>query len=423
MAILKGNCLVAQSGGPTSVINASACGVIQEAFKSGEIDRVYGALHGIAGVLNEDLFLFNDEIPEEIELMKVTPASALGSCRYKLKSIEASEQDYRRIIDVFEAHNIRYFFYIGGNDSMDTANKVSQYAIKVGYELRSIGVPKTIDNDLPITDHTPGFGSTAKFIATSIKEVGLDARVYNYPTVTVCELMGRNAGWITASSALAKEFEDDAPHFIYLPEVPFSFEKFGRDLKSALDKYNYAVIAFSEGIKTEDGRYVSEIEDPNAVKDAFGHVQLGGASEVLERYVMENLCKKVRTVNYSSIQRCAAHWASLTDNEESFMCGQMAVRYAIEGHTGKMVGMVRGKGKDYTCETQLVDLEDVANKEKTIPMEWINDEQNFVNQPFIDYVRPLVEGEVKIRMESGIPRYARLQKKLIAKKLEKWDVK
>ncbi|HWR62032.1 MAG TPA: 6-phosphofructokinase [Clostridia bacterium] len=423
MAILKGNCLVAQSGGPTSVINASACGVIQEAFKSGEIDRVYGALHGVAGILNEDLFLFNDEIPEEIELMKVTPASALGSCRYKLKSIEASEKDYRRILDVFEAHNIRYFFYIGGNDSMDTANKVSQYAIKVGYELRSVGVPKTIDNDLPITDHTPGFGSTAKFIATSIKEVGLDARVYNYPTVTVCELMGRNAGWITASSALAKGAEDDAPHFIYLPEVPFSFEKFGRDVKSALDKYNYAVIAFSEGIKTEDGRYVSEIEDPNAVKDAFGHVQLGGASEVLERYVMDNLCKKVRTVNYSSIQRCAAHWASLTDNEESFMCGQMAVRYAIEGHTGKMVGMVRGKGKDYTCETQLIDLEDVANKEKKIPPEWISAEGNFVKQPYIDYVRPLIEGEVKIRMESGLPRYARLQRKLIAKKLEKWDVK
>jgi 6-phosphofructokinase 1 len=222
MTILKGNCLVAQSGGPTAVINASACGVIQEAFKAGEIDKVYGALHGVAGILKEDLFLFNDESPEELELMKVTPASALGSCRYKLKSIEASEGDYRRIIDVFEAHNIRYFFYIGGNDSMDTANKVSQYALKVGYELRAMGVPKTIDNDLPITDHTPGFGSAAKYIATSIKEVGLDARVYDYPTVTICELMGRNAGWITASAALAKDYEDDAPHFIYLPEVPFS---------------------------------------------------------------------------------------------------------------------------------------------------------------------------------------------------------
>lgn len=420
MAELKGNCLVAQSGGPTSVINASACGVIQEAFKSGEIDKVFAGLHGVAGILNEDLFMLNEESPEEIELMKVTPASALGSCRYKLKSIEASEEDYRRIIDVFEAHNIRYFFYIGGNDSMDTANKVSQYAQRVGYELRSIGVPKTIDNDLPITDHTPGYGSTAKFIATSIKEVGLDARVYDYPTVTICELMGRNAGWITASSALAKEYEDDAPHFIYLPEIPFSFEKFGQDIKSALDKYNYAVIAFSEGIKTEDGKYISEIEDPNARRDAFGHVQLGGASEVLERYVSENICKKVRTVNYSSIQRCAAHWASLTDNEESYMCGQMAVRYAIEGHTGKMVGMVRGKGKDYTCETQLIDLDDVANKEKKIPSEWINKEGNFVEQPLLDYMRPLIMGEVKIRMEHGLPRYARLEKKLIEKKLGKW---
>ncbi|MDD4504310.1 MAG: 6-phosphofructokinase [Clostridiaceae bacterium] len=423
MTTLKGNCLVAQSGGPTSVINASACGVIQEAFKSGEIDKVYGGIHGVAGILSEDLFLFNVESPEEIELMKFTPASALGSCRYKLKSIEASEGDYRRIIDVFEAHNIRYFFYIGGNDSMDTANKVSQYAERVGYELRSIGVPKTIDNDLPITDHTPGFGSAAKYIATSIKEVGLDARVYNYPTVTICELMGRNAGWITASSALAKEFEDDAPHFIYLPEVPFSFEKFGEDIKSALDKYNYAVVTFSEGIKTENGKYISEIEDPNARKDAFGHVQLGGASEVLECYVLENICKKVRTVNYSSIQRSAAHWASLTDNEESFMCGQMAVRYAIEGHTGKMVGMVRGKGKEYTCETQLIDLDDVANKEKKIPAEWINKDGNFVEEPLLDYIRPLIIGEVKIRMENGLPRYARLQKKLIEKKLKKRDVK
>jgi 6-phosphofructokinase 1 len=306
---------------------------------------------------------------------------------------------------------------------MDTANKVSQYALKVGYELRAMGVPKTIDNDLPITDHTPGFGSAAKYIATSIKEVGLDARVYDYPTVTICELMGRNAGWITASAALAKDHEDDAPHFIYLPEVPFSFEKFGKDVKSALDKYNYAVIAYSEGIKTEDGKYISEMEDPNAARDAFGHVQLGGASEVLERYVLENLCKKVRTVNYSSIQRCAAHCASLADNEESFMCGQMAVRYAIEGHTGKMVGMLRGKGKEYTCETQLIDLDDVANKEKKIPAEWIDEETSFVKQPLIDYIRPLVVGEVKIRMENGIPRYARLQKKLVEKKIVKWDVK
>ena len=423
MTTLKGNCLVAQSGGPTSVINASACGVIQEAFKSGEIDKVYGALHGVFGILNEDLFLFNDESPEEIELMKVTPASALGSCRYKLKSIEASEKDYRRIIDVFEAHDIKYFFYIGGNDSMDTANKVSQYAKRVGYELRAVGVPKTIDNDLPITDHTPGFGSAAKFIATSIKEVGLDARVYDYPTVTICELMGRNAGWITASSALAKEFEDDAPHFIYLPEVPFSLEKFGEDVKSAIQKYDYAVVAVSEGIRTKDGKYISEMGTPNAIKDAFGHVQLGGASEVLQQYITENVCKKVRIVNYSSIQRCAAHWASLTDNEESFLCGQMAVRYAIEGHTGKMVGMARGKGKEYTCETQLIDLNDVANIEKKIPAEWMNEEGNFVKQPLIDYMRPLIMGEVKIRMENGLPRYARLQKKLIEKKLEKWNVK
>lgn len=423
MSTLVGNCLVAQSGGPTSVINASACGVIQEAFKSSEINKVYGALNGIAGVLNEDLFCLNEESPEEIELLKVTPSSALGSCRYKLKSLEDSEGDFKRIIEVFKAHDIRYFFYIGGNDSMDTAFKVSQYAQKVGYELKSIGVPKTIDNDLPITDHTPGFGSAAKFLATSVKEIGLDARVYNYNTVTICEIMGRNAGWLTASTALAKKYEDDAPHFIYLPEVPFSFEQFDKDIRFALEKYNYAVVAVSEGIKNDEGKYISELTNQTLMKDAFGHVQLGGVTDVLAAYVSHNICKKVRIVNYSTIQRSAAHCASLTDNEEAYFCGQMAVRYAIEGHTGKMVGMFRGNSKEYVCETQLIDLDDVANKEKTIPREWINEEGNFVKQEAIDYIRPLIMGEVKIKMENGIPRYCRLEKKLIEKKLEPWNVK
>ena len=423
MATLVGNCLVAQSGGPTSVINASACGVVQEAFRTGEINKVFGALNGIAGVLNEDLICFNEESAEEIELLKVTPASALGSCRYKLKSLEHSKGDFDRIIEVFKAHDIRYFFYIGGNDSMDTAYKVSQYAQKVGYDLKSIGVPKTIDNDLPITDHTPGFGSVAKFIATSIKEVGLDARVYNYSTVTICELMGRNAGWITASSALAKTDEDDAPHYIYLPEVPFSFEQFDKDIRYAIEKYNYAVIAVSEGIKDIDGKYISEMCSNTQVKDAFGHIQLGGVTGILESYVFQNICKKVRSVNYSTIQRSAAHCASLTDNEEAYLCGTMAVRYAIEGHTGKMVGLFRENTKEYKCETQLIDLDDVANKEKPIPKEWLNSEGNFVTQEYIDYVRPLIMGEVKIRMENGIPRYCKLKKKLIKKKAEPWEVK
>lgn len=423
MSTLKGNCLVAQSGGPTSVINASACGVVQEAFKTGEIQEVYGALHGVAGILKEEIFSFNYELPEEIELLKVTPAAALGSCRYKLKSIEDGEEDYKRIIDVFKAHNIRYFFYIGGNDSMDTAYKVSLYAQRVGYDLKSVGVPKTVDNDLPVTDHTPGYGSVAKFIATSIKEVGLDARVYDYPTVTICELMGRNAGWITASAAMAKGVEDDAPHYIYLPEVPFSFDKFGEDVNTALKKYNYAVVAVSEGIKNADGQYIAELVDPNIQKDSFGHVQLGGACEVLQSYVSRNICKKVRSVNYSTIQRSAAHCASLTDNEEAYLCGQMAVRYAVEGHTGKMVGLFREPGKHYKCSTQLIDLDDVANMEKKLPREWINEEGNYVNQQVIDYIRPLINGEVKIRMESGIPRYARLNKKMVGKKLGAWEQK
>lgn len=421
MVTLKGNCLVAQSGGPTSVINASACGVIQEAFKTGEIEKVYGAANGVAGILNEELFLLNDEASEEIELLKATPASALGSCRYKLKSIEKNEADYQRIIDVFKAHNIRYFFYIGGNDSMDTANKVSIYAERVGYELKSMGVPKTVDNDLPITDHTPGFGSVAKFIATSIKEVGLDSRVYNYPTVTICEFMGRNAGWITASAALARRFEDDAPHFIYLPEVPFSFERFDADIRSAVEKYNYAVVAVSEGIKDENGRYISEIYAPNIPVDSFGHMQLGGVCSILEAYVSQNIVKKVRSINYSTIQRSAAHCASLTDNEEAYLCGQMAVRYAIEGHTGKMVGLHREKTACYNCSPMLIDLDDVANQEKLIPREWINEQGNDVTKEVVEYIKPLILGEVKLRIEDGVPRYARLSKKIIDKKLAPWN--
>lgn len=423
MTVLKGNCLVAQSGGPTSVINASVCGVVQEAFRSSEIEQVFGALHGVAGILNEDFICFNEELPEEIELMRLTPAAALGSCRYKLKSVESNESDYKRIIEVFQAHNIRYFFYIGGNDSMDTACKVSAYAKKVGYSLRAIGVPKTVDNDLPITDHTPGFGSVAKYIATAVKEVSLDSRVYDYPTVTIIELMGRNAGWITASAALARDHENDAPHYIYLPEVPFNLEKFSEDVKAAVEKYNYCVVALSEGVKTAEGVYVAEMNvassgDEKLQKDSFGHVQLGGAADFLANYVQKNICKKTRAVNFSTIQRSAAHWASETDNNEAYTCGQMAVRYAIEGHTSKMVGMFREKTPDYRIEFDLVDLDDVANKEKKIPLNWINAAGNDVKKEAIDYIRPLIMGEVRIRMDHGVARYARLKKKKIEKKLE-----
>ena len=427
MTILKGNCLVAQSGGPTAVINASVCGVVQEAFRSGEIDRVYGALHGISGILNEELICFNDEPAEEIELMRVTPAAALGSCRFKLKCIEEEESkdncksrddSCKRIIEVFEAYNIRYFFYIGGNDSMDTACKVSEYAKRVGYQLRTIGVPKTVDNDLPITDHTPGFGSAAKYIATSIKEVALDARVYDYPTVTVCELMGRNAGWITAAAALARDYEGDAPHYIYLPEVPFSLVNFDRDVRAAIAKYNFCVVAISEGIRNEDGKYIAELCQENLDVDSFGHTQLGGACEFLVDYVQKNITKKARSVNSATAQRSAGHWASLTDNEEAYTCGQKAVRFAIEGHTNKMVGIFREKNSEYKIEFDLIDLEDVANLEKKVPMEWINEAGNDVNRELINYIRPLILGEVRIKMENGVARYSRLKKTKLVKKLK-----
>ncbi|MGI6669008.1 MAG: 6-phosphofructokinase [Acetivibrionales bacterium] len=412
MSVLKGAAIFGQSGGPTAVINASASGVFQEALKQEAITAVYGAAHGIKGILDEKFYDIGKEDPYELELLKTTPSSALGSVRYKLKNAEEDDTDYKRILEVFRKYNIRYFFYNGGNDSMDTCNKVSKYLQQCDYECRVIGVPKTIDNDLWATDHCPGYGSAAKYIATSIMEVYLDAHVYNRGMITVLEIMGRNAGWLTAAAALAQH-AGYGPDLIYLPEIPFDIDRFIEEVLDIYKKKNGVIIAVSEGIRDKNGKYISEYgSDLAKSKDAFGHAQLGGLASTLANILKEKSGAKVRGIEFSLLQRCASHIASLTDVNEAFMAGQMAVRNAVEGKSDYMVAFERAPGHEYKCNVKLVNLSDVANTEKKIPREWINESGNGVKKEFIDYALPLIQGTSAPPFENGLPRFARLKKVL-----------
>ncbi|MFQ5795127.1 MAG: 6-phosphofructokinase [Candidatus Bipolaricaulia bacterium] len=417
----KPNAIVAQSGGPTTVINSSACGVIQELIKSAKVEKVFGAINGILGVLNEDLFDITAEKPETIENLKRTPAAALGSCRYKLKSLEGSKADYERIIDVFKAHNIHYFFYIGGNDSMDTADKINNLAADSGYELICMGVPKTIDNDLACTDHCPGYGSVAKYVATSAANAGRDTEaLYTTDTCTILEVMGRNAGWIAAATGLAHQLEQDAPHLIYVPEAAFSFEKLVKDVKEVYQNIGRVFIVVGEGLKDENGNYVTA-ENSALGTDSFGHAQLGGVAEMLKTVIEKEVGIKTRFNKLGTNQRSAMHFASLTDLNEAYLCGQMAVKNALNGVTGKMVTLVREGGAEYKCTTGLAELSDVANGEKKIPAEYINENGNGVTQAMLDYVRPLVQGQAPITIgDNGLPVYMRFERKPIEKKLPKY---
>lgn len=409
---LKGACIIGQSGGPTSVINASAYGVIHTALKSGCITQVLGAEHGIKGVLNDRLFDMGLEDPEELRLMKYTPSSALGSCRYKIADPEKDDTDYKRILEVFKKHNVRYFFYNGGNDSMDTCNKISKYMQSVGYECRVMGVPKTIDNDLWGTDHCPGYASAAKYIATSIMEVYHDARVYDTGMIAVVEVMGRHAGWLTAASALASEY-GCGPDLIYMPETDFDMDKFIADVKRIYAERNYCLIAVSEGIHYADGTFVSEAK--TSATDGFGHAQLGGTATMLAEILKKETGAKVRGIELNLLQRCGAHLASETDIEESYMAGKAAVENAVAGITDKMIGFERGvvDGK-YACRTKLLPLTEVANTEKKLPREWINEAGNGVNHQFIEYALPLIQGEPDLPRVDSLPRFCHL-KKILAK--------
>ncbi|MFO7611609.1 MAG: 6-phosphofructokinase [Clostridia bacterium] len=409
MKDLKGACIFGQSGGPTSVINASAAGVFIQALKEENITAVYGAAHGIKGILREDFYDMSREDPGQFELMKTTPSSALGSVRYKLKNPDVDDSDYKRILEVFKKYDIRYFFYNGGNDSMDTTNKISKFLQKSGFDCNVIGVPKTIDNDLFGTDHCPGYGSAARYVATTLMELYHDARVYDTPMITVVEIMGRNAGWLTAASALAS-YKGAGPDLIYLPEIPFTMEKFLSDVRKVFEKTGKVIVAFSEGCKDLEGNYIAEM-DSELAKDAFGHAQLGGAAAVLAERAREEFGCKVRGIEFSLMQRCAAHLGSLTDVEEAFAAGCEAVRAAVSGITDHMVAFERTYVDGlYNCSMKLVNLSLCANTEKTVPREWINEEGNFINDEFIKYAMPLIQGNSHPPYVDGLPRFAKLRK-------------
>lgn len=407
---LIGACIIGQSGGPTSVINASAYGAIRAALDAEEITQVLGAEHGIMGVLNDRLFDMGLEDADELALLKNTPSSELGSCRYKMADPDVDDTDYQRILEVFKKHNVRYFFYNGGNDSMDTCDKISRFMARSGWDCRVMGIPKTIDNDLVGTDHCPGFASAAKYIATSCMEVAKDSRVYPTGQVTIVEIMGRHAGWLAASAALATKF-GAGPDLIYLPECDFDEESFLTDVENIYKlKYN-CLVAVSEGVHYADGSFVSEAK--TSATDGFGHAQLGGLAARLAEMVKQRTGAKVRPIELSLLQRCGAHLASKTDLDEAEMAGRVAVEAAVSGETGKMVAFERAEENgEYVCRTKLIPLTSVANAEKKVPMEWITEEKNFVTDDFIAYALPLIQGQPERPTEGSLPRYARLKKVL-----------
>lgn len=404
MKNLKGRCVFAQSGGPTTVINASIAGGLLEALENESVTGVLCAHHGIKGVLDEDFFDISLEDKAELEALKHTPASAFGSVRYKLKNPAEDDTDYRRIMEVFKKYDVRYFFYNGGNDSMDTCDKISKYMQKSGYDVNVIGIPKTIDNDLCGTDHCPGYGSAAKYIANSIMEINRDASIYPSPLVVVVEIMGRNAGWLTAASKLAS-VNGFGADLIYLPETPFSYEKFLSDVKTVVDAKKYCVVAVSEGIRFENGKYVGEDQSST---DVFGHSQLGGVCSILKAKA-KLLGLKCKAVELNILQRCAAHCASDTDIEESFNAGRQAVKKAVDGETDKMIAFRRKPGETYEIEYVAEPLSSAANAEKQIPAEWITADGTNLTDDFVTYALPLIAGEPNRRLKNGLPEYAKLK--------------
>ncbi|MCF3652415.1 6-phosphofructokinase [Synoicihabitans lomoniglobus] len=415
---LLGNVLVGQSGGPTAVINSSIEGVVAEALNHDCIEEIYGTLNGVLGILNEDFIDLASESQQTIRALRSTPGAALGTCRYKLKK----QEDYERVLEVFKAQNIRYFFYAGGNDSQDTADKISKLAQEQGYELRVIGIPKTIDNDLPVTDHCPGYGSVIKHVATTVRQMACDHEAMGQgDLVSILEVMGRNAGWIAAGASLAKrrDHPHDPPHIILLPEVAFSAEKFIADVQRVLKREKHCFVVVGEGLIDADGNYVAAAE----ATDAFGHAQLGGAAEFLQGLVEANIpAVKARTAKLGIAQRAAVTNGSKTDADEAFLAGQAAVLAAINGETDKMVTLLRGEADHYTVETGLAPLADIANGVKKLPKEWINEDGISMNYQFVRFATPLIQGETAVPHENGLPVFAKLDKVRVQRQLESYEL-
>ena len=405
------NLLVAQSGGPTAAINATLAGVIEQAMKEDVIDQVYGACYGIQGVLEQKFVNLTEKVDtkEKLEKLRRTPASALGSCRFKLKNIEEDDSQYQQIVDIFHEKNIGYFVYIGGNDSMDTVAKLSAYCAKKGIDdIKVIGGPKTIDNDLCEIDHCPGFGSAAKYISTVFCELEQEITVYEPKNVIIVEMMGRHAGWLTAAAALAEGKNGNVPYLVYLEETPFSLDRFIDDVKEKLASTNAVLVAVSEGVHDKEGRFLCEQEGSREL-DVFGHTKLSGTGKILEEAVRAKIGCKVRSIELNLLQRCAGHILSKTDIEESGNLGANAVKLAVAGESGLMSSLTRVSDAPYTVEYRGVDIQKIANKEKKIPREWINEEGNGVKEELITYLTPLVQGEMSSIYENGMPSYLLLK--------------
>lgn len=406
-----GNVMVGQSGGPTSVINSSLVGVFKTAKDAG-CKTVYGMRNGIEGLLQERYIDMSDYIKNDldIELLKRTPSSFLGTCRFKLPHADKAPDLYARIFEILAKLDVKYFFYIGGNDSMDTVMQLSMYAEKINSDIRFMGVPKTIDNDLACTDHTPGFGSAAKYIASTMKEIIRDAKTYPNDSVTVVEIMGRNAGWLTAATALARSEDCTGPDLIYLPEVVFDYDQFLAQVKAKKEQHRAVIIAVSEGIKTADGKYVCEANKNTTIVDSFGHKVLGGTALYLADYLGDQLGIKCRGVVLATLQRCASHLVSRRDITEAFMAGADAVLAALRGETGKMIVFKRISNHPYSVITDVMDIREVANKEKCVPLEWIINDGTYVSAEFETYARPLIIGELSPFMVDGLPRHLFIDK-------------
>lgn len=404
---MKGSCVILQSGGPTAVINSSLYGVIKQAFEEESITNVYGSLNGIEGLINDNLIDLKQEDEQQLELLKVTPSAVLGSSRFRLPK-DYTDETYSKIFETFKKHNIRYFFLIGGNDSMDTANKMAEYFASSSYWCKIMGVPKTIDNDLAITDHTPGYGSAAKFIANVCAEIAIDVECYKKGKVTIIEIMGRDAGWLTAASKLSC-LTGHGVDLIYVPEASFDIQDFLNKTKEIYERKKNAVIAVSEGIKDKNGNYILSVLDSETGSDSFGHMALGGVANALSVLVANKLNLPTRSVELNLPQRCASHLASLTDINEAIECGKTAVKKAISGVSGHMVIMKRVSSNPYVIEYDSKDLHEIANVVKYFPSEWIKNDCD-IDEAFLDYVRPLINQEPKYKFDNGVICFANLKK-------------